>query len=295
MDICFLDTETLGLDPQAPIWEFAAIRVRPGFPVETREFTIKHLPDQWVDEMAAQGTKGAALAADYESRYRPEHALHAAEAAKEIHAITDGAQVIGCNPGFDLDSRRLSDLLWENGIEPAWHYHPDDISSMAKGWLAAAGRLPAPPWSSDQLSIALGVDPAKFARHTAMGDCRWVQAQYAKIMQPAPRLESLPAAAVADVDMIAAAIEAAIRTTFTTVGDAIGVDGDLDNYVMVHLPEPVGINGTDNCIWSREPHYIEQEFNGDIVINDRLGIDADDLAAVGSILLAANKSAGGNR
>ncbi|GAA2418394.1 3'-5' exonuclease family protein [Mycolicibacterium llatzerense] len=177
-DIVFLDTETLGLDPQAPIWEFAAIRVRPCFPVETREFTIKHQAAYWVDRMEGQGPKGAALAADYRARYNKAHALTEAEAAKEIHAITKGAWVIGCNPGFDLDSRRLDDLLLRNGIEHAWHYHPDDISSMAKGWLAAAGRLPAPPWSSDQLSLALGVDPAKFARHTAMGDVRWVMAQY---------------------------------------------------------------------------------------------------------------------
>lgn len=26
MDLAFLDTECLGLDPEAPIWEFAAVR-----------------------------------------------------------------------------------------------------------------------------------------------------------------------------------------------------------------------------------------------------------------------------
>ncbi len=192
-DIVFLDTETLGLDPMAPIWEFAAIRVQPGFPVETREFTIQHEPDGWLEKMAASGDKGAQLAFDYRQRYNPAHALSEADAAKEIDEITAGAQVVGCNPGFDLDSLRLTNLLEANGIEPNWHYHPDDISSMAKGWLSAAGRLPAPPWSSDQLSLALGVDPERYARHTAMGDCRWVQAQYAKIMRPAPRPESLEA------------------------------------------------------------------------------------------------------
>lgn len=191
MDIVFLDTETLGLDPIAPIWEFAAIRVHPGFPVETREFTIRHDPRGYLDRMAASGEKGAELAADYRRRYNSANALAEFDAAREVHAITKGAQVIGCNPGFDVDTMRLVSLLRRNGFEPAWHYHPDDISSMAKGWLAAAGRLPASPWSSDQLSLALGVDPARFPRHTAMGDCRWVQAQYDRVMRPAPPPESL--------------------------------------------------------------------------------------------------------
>ena len=93
--------------------------------------------------------------------------------------------MIGCNPGFDLDSLRLAYLLRCNGFEPAWHYHPIDISSMAKGWLAAAGRLPSPPWKSDQLSLALGVDPADYPRHTAMGDARWCQAQYDAVLKVA--------------------------------------------------------------------------------------------------------------
>lgn len=184
-DICFLDTETLGLNPYAPIWEFAAIRVRPGFPVETREFTIKHRPGGYLARMRAQGAKGAALAADYEARYDVAHAVDEGYAAREIHAITKGAQVVGCNPGFDLDSMRLTDLLRRHYLCPEWHYHPDDISSMVKGWLAAAGRLPAPPWKSEQLSLALGVDPDRFARHTAMGDARWCQAQYAAVMKAA--------------------------------------------------------------------------------------------------------------
>lgn len=44
-------------------------------------------------------------------------------------------------------------------------------------------------------------------------------------------------------------------------------------YAVVELPKPVGVNGTDNTVWLSDP-YIEQEFNGDITISDRLGIDA---------------------
>lgn len=88
MDIVFLDTETLGLDPIAPIWEFAAIRVRSGFPVETREFTIQHVPDGFLDQMAASSSKGAELAADYRARYQHVHALPELVAAMQIHEIT---------------------------------------------------------------------------------------------------------------------------------------------------------------------------------------------------------------
>lgn len=68
--------------------------------------------------------------------------------------------------------------------------------------------------------------------------------------------------------------------------DALKASG----YEVVKLPNPVGVNGADNRVWSHEPHYIEQEFNGDIVIDDRLGIDCCDLAIVGEILLAAFRS-----
>ncbi|QFP96772.1 hypothetical protein SEA_JACKSPARROW_80 [Mycobacterium phage JackSparrow] len=49
----------------------------------------------------------------------------------------------------------------------------------------------------------------------------------------------------------------------------------------------MGVNGADNRVWSHRPHYIEQEFNGDVIINDRLGIDADHLRETAAILLAA--------
>lgn len=59
-------------------------------------------------------------------------------------------------------------------------------------------------------------------------------------------------------------------------------------YAVVELPKPVGVNGTDNRVWLSDP-YIEQEFNGDITISDRLGIDADELEDVAAALLAAHR------
>jgi DNA polymerase III epsilon subunit-like protein len=102
-ELVFLDTETLGLDPAAPIWEFAAIRCRPGLPVEKREFFIQHDPGNWLNDMPAS------FADDYRNRYKPLAAYSEARATEEIHFITNGAVVIGCNPGFDID--RLTSLM----------------------------------------------------------------------------------------------------------------------------------------------------------------------------------------
>ena len=40
---------------------------------------------------------------------------------------------------------------------------------------------PSRDWKSDQISLACGVDPADFARHTAMGDCEWIRALYDRV------------------------------------------------------------------------------------------------------------------
>jgi hypothetical protein len=175
--ICFLDTETLGIHPDAPIWEFAAI-TRPSLSRSSQGerrmlITIEHDPGDWLDTLPAQ------FVADYHARYDAS-AWRERDAAQAIHDITKGAHIVACNPVFD--DPRLANLLRRNGLEPAWHYHPDDISSMAKGYLAARGELPKPPWKSDQLSLALGVDPADYARHTAMGDALWCKAQYDAVM-----------------------------------------------------------------------------------------------------------------
>ena len=176
-DLVFLDTETMGLDPDAPVWEFAALRCRQGSPVETREFLIEHVPGDWLADMPEQ------FADDYRDRYVPNLAIPEWKAAANIATITDGAVIIGCNPGFDTE--RLAKLLRRNGIEPSWHYHPDDIASMAAAYLAAHGQCPPRPWKSDHLSRLIGVDPADYARHTAMGDVLWCQAQYHTIMSGA--------------------------------------------------------------------------------------------------------------
>lgn len=170
-DIVFLDIETLGLDPDAPIWEFAAVRRR-GTTGEkfSTDFTIQHDAERWIDDLADQ------FLDDYGARYDETTAWCERGAVAQIRSFTENAIVIGCNPGFDIE--RLAKLLRRNGIEPTWHYHPIDSASVVIGYLAARGELPHNDhWKSDNLSKLIGVNPADFDRHTAMGDVRWIIAQ----------------------------------------------------------------------------------------------------------------------
>lgn len=139
------------------------------------------------------------------------------QAATEVEQWTRGAHLVGAVP--DFDARTLDPMLRRHGLIPAWHHHLMDIEAMAVGWLNARASQPAryvtgvaaerplceepafghgqiwtvpevaetssltdllaPPWRSDDLARACGVEPPSEAdRHTAMGDARWVQRWY---------------------------------------------------------------------------------------------------------------------
>lgn len=174
-DVVILDTETLGLDPDAPIWEFAAVRRFADGHTDSTEFFLLHDPGDWVE------TLDGSFLADYQARYDHRDALDDRSAAIMVNIITRGAKVIACNPGFDLE--RLTKLLTRNDIEPDWHYHPLDITSVAIGYAAGRDyRPPAGPWRSEQMSERIGVQVSKFARHSAMGDVQWTLAQWDMVM-----------------------------------------------------------------------------------------------------------------
>lgn len=188
-DIVFMDTETLGLDPEAPIWEFAAVRRNSDGEERSEHLFIRHQPYPWLYSLPDQ------FADDYMARYKPKQALTKFDAAMRISRITSNAHIIGAVPNFDTE--RLTRLM-EGIIEPEWHYHLIDVENVVVGYLhGVAARaidearmrgeepLPGlldrslnPPWKSDELSRAVGVDPEQFARHTAMGDVLWVRAQW---------------------------------------------------------------------------------------------------------------------
>ncbi len=185
MDIVFLDTECLGLDTDAPVWEFASLRRYANGSEDPCEFRIQHDPAHWLDELA-KAPHGQQFVDDYTARYDPTDALTESNAAIMMNIVTKGALVIACNPGFDLP--RIDRLIVKHGMTPSYHYHPFDISSIVFGALATASRLDGkpplfytpdgPPWKSDALAAYRGVKSEDYARHTAAGDVAWTVAQW---------------------------------------------------------------------------------------------------------------------
>lgn len=207
-DIVFLDTETLGLDHDAPVWEFAAIRRQASGTETSLHIFIEHEPEPWLSEMPAR------FAADYRDRYNlvddiPVYTEYdAAEMIVDfLHDDDQPPHIVGAVP--DFDTTRLARLLVRNefaGVTRCerialacqtmphrlpWHYHLIDVENLAVGYLAgraacgdfdAGLAMPDLPWDSNALSRAVGVDPDRFDRHTALGDVRWVMAQWDAIM-----------------------------------------------------------------------------------------------------------------
>jgi hypothetical protein len=112
-----------------------------------------------------------------------------ADLAPHVAGLLANATLIAANPAFDAGF--LSAFLAAYGCEPApWHYRLRDIGSMAWGWLQAhhlPHHLPVPAMdaSTDDFAAALGVDPADYDRHTALGDCHLVDAML-RVMERGP-------------------------------------------------------------------------------------------------------------
>ena len=122
-----------------------------------------------------------------------------AQFVAEFTRLTWGHENHLCGASVSFDEERLRRLLWRNGQTHGWHYHLVDIEAVVAGWIAGGrggdcpwpvrvrvgpgddGRVDLdgqPPWNSNHLSLAVGVDPGDFDRHTALGDCQWAQAMY---------------------------------------------------------------------------------------------------------------------
>lgn len=178
--LLFLDTETLGLDIEAPIWDVGAILLSGTGHVEAQfNNQIKHDPGAWVQ------TLPESFQEDYDHRYSRRIAIEPHDAVMRLgKLINPGTVVCGSNPSFDMTRlERLADQISAPAF--TWHYHPIDIPTMAHGWLCGRGVFPAPPWKSDQLSQFCGVDPKSFPRHTAMGDAQWCLSLYRAITKGA--------------------------------------------------------------------------------------------------------------
>lgn len=119
--------------------------------------------------------------------------------ARMFAELTWGAHLVGAVVSFDEE--RLRRLLRAHGACPGWHYHLIDVENLAAGyirgaadeqgeaddewatrWYAAAETAGRLPWSSEDLSKGIGVEPDQFDRHTALGDARWAAKIYDAVM-----------------------------------------------------------------------------------------------------------------
>ncbi|MDQ2638064.1 MAG: exonuclease domain-containing protein [Actinomycetota bacterium] len=172
LDLVFLDTETLGVDLMAPIWEVYAIR-RDGVTAEETELYLQvtNDPTDWLDRLDEP------FRTDYRTRFKPEMAVARIDAAFTVYEFTRDATIVGRVPNFDTE-RIEHQLLRPAFLPTPWHYALLDVGNMVVGYLAGRGELIAPPWTSDALSAAIGVNPDDYHRHTAIDDVQWVRDQY---------------------------------------------------------------------------------------------------------------------
>ena len=176
--VVFVDTETLGLDPDIhPIWEIGLI-LPDG---EEHEWKVR-----CTDREIALAHPKALEIGRFHERYRGAGS-RASVAYALFHAIPPGAHLCGAVVSFDEE--RLRRLMWAEGLAPRWHYHLIDVETLAAGYLhwrdlRADGFPPLTlPWDSEEISRRVGVEPDRFDRHTALGDARWAKAIYEAVVR----------------------------------------------------------------------------------------------------------------
>jgi hypothetical protein len=170
-NLVFLDTETTGLNSdQHEIWDLAFIR-------DGEEHEYHFQPDLTkADPMALKigHYYERSLALDWKWNGRSDCST---DTSSEIARLLYGRHIVGAVPSFD-DAFLKRFMLANGQAVSTWHYHLICVENLIAGKLGIA-----PPWKSDDLSRAIGVEPPKDAdRHTAIGDARWVKAMYEAVI-----------------------------------------------------------------------------------------------------------------
>jgi len=185
--LCFVDTEADGVHPGRRPWEIAIIRRDENGERETSFFVEIDLRTADPFGLKIGGfydrhPYGRFLSGQ-NTDYDPgdPSPMTAPVAAEWVARWTHGAHLVGAVPNFD--SEVFDRLLRDHGLAPSWHYHLIDVEALAVGYAAAKGISIAPPWSSDELMDAIGVEkPSEEERHTALGDARWSMRTYDAVM-----------------------------------------------------------------------------------------------------------------
>lgn len=198
--LAFLDTETVMLEPGPDVlWEVGVITRDPGradqeWLFQLRPNMAKADPEslrisRFQERYLLEGKRCQALAWHPfdDPGKRPAQLTYGA-LAYSLDVLLRGRHVVGSVPNFDTE--RLSAFLRKQLKSPAyrdpWHYHLIDVENLVVGYLAGhpGPDAPTPPWSSEDLSRAVGVQPPEDDkdRHTALGDARWARAVYDAVM-----------------------------------------------------------------------------------------------------------------
>lgn len=216
MSVAFVDTETLGLDPDRnPIWEIAVIVDGvehcwtqviplaplvgvPDYPVWTPEgankgFGIRIIEDGAREPVPMFGhyiSRWVLENTGIQERYDHQTALWPSESIEKFATLVDGRHIVGAVPSFDEERLRRQYRDRGHALETQfpWHYHLIDVEALMVGYLLGRAENEGYieldlPWRSDSLSLLVGIDPPRGSdRHSALGDARWAKAIYEKIM-----------------------------------------------------------------------------------------------------------------
>lgn len=99
--------------------------------------------------------------------------------------------LVGCVPTFE--DLGLADLLIRHGhieSEAPWHYRLICAENLAAGRLRVG-----PGWNPDDLARRLGLDPARYDRHTAIADAEFARDLYDAVLGHTPARRARLAAA----------------------------------------------------------------------------------------------------
>lgn len=198
MPVASTDCETTGTDPTSHVaWEVAVVRRELDGTESRRLWQIR--PNR--AELFIADPKALEICR-FEERFAVPNGADAADmtptltggdpipldfldAAQQMYDVLEGTVMVGSNPHFDASF--LHQLFRVN--KDPWHYRPVCAVTLAAGRLRALGAAWEMPFSTTDLSAAVGVPrPAPDVQHTAMADAVWALALYDAATAPVPAL-----------------------------------------------------------------------------------------------------------